>query len=211
MLDFAAMERDTAPLVEKYRDFIAWVKPQMSESRFYHSLGVAELAVYFAKKIGADVDDCFVAGICHDIAKDLPKEEQKQILQKSAFVTDLAIMEHPPLWHAIAGALILKKHRNEFSCITLNVIAATFRHTLGRKDMSKEEECVFLADMLEKNRQWDGVETLRAAAEQDFYSGMALAFRMTIDYHTKTQTYLHPVAWECFDRYAQYLPKEEHK
>ncbi|MGI5825147.1 MAG: bis(5'-nucleosyl)-tetraphosphatase (symmetrical) YqeK [Bacillota bacterium] len=208
-MDFIKMQRETEPLVEKYQYFIDWVKPQMSEKRFVHSMGVAELAVYFAKKIGANVDDCFVAGVCHDIAKDLPKEEQKALLQASAFVTDLEIMNHDPLWHAIAGALILKKHIKEYPCITLNVVSATFRHTLGRKDMSKEEECVFLADMIEKNRSWDGADKLRAVAERDFYAGMALAFKMTIDYQTQNNKYLHPVAWDCFEQYAEYLPKEE--
>lgn len=208
-MNFQKLQQDVEPLVEKYQYFINWVKPQMSEERFVHSMGVAELAVYFAKKIGANIDDCFVAGVCHDIAKDLPKEEQKAILQASAFVTDLDIMNHEPLWHAIVGALILKKHIKEYPCITLNVVAATFRHTLGRKDMSKEEECVFLADMIEKNRHWDGVEELRETAEKDFYAGMALAFKMTIDHQIKNGKYLHPVAWDCFEQYAKYLPKEE--
>ena len=207
-MDFVKMAENAKPLAEKYQYFIDWVKPQMSEKRFAHSMGVAELAAYFAEKIGANVDDCFVAGVCHDIAKELPKEEQKAILQASAFVTDLEIMNHDPLWHAIAGALILKKHITDFPCITLNVVAATFRHTLGRKYMSKEEECVFLADMIEKNRVWDGAEELRAAAEKDFYQGMALAFKMIIDYNTQDGKYLHPVAWDCFEQYAKYLPQK---
>lgn len=203
------MREDAVPYVEKYRDFIDWIKPKMSEKRFNHSMGVAELALYFGKQIGADLDDCFVAGIGHDIAKEMPKEEQKAIIQKSAFVTDLDIMKHDRFWHAIVGALVLKKHMKEFPCITIGVIGATFRHTLGRCDMEKAEECVFLADMIEKNRNWQGVEELRAAAEKDFYCGMATAFKMTIDHLVAKGEFLHPVAWDCFEQYAKYLPKED--
>ena len=207
-MDFAKMQENVAPYIEKHQAFIDWVKPQMSEKRFNHSMGVAELAVYFGEKIGADLDDCFVAGIGHDIAKEMPKDEQKEIMQKSAFVTDLEIMNHDQFWHAIVGALTLKKYMKEFPCITIGVIGATFRHTLGRRDMEKTEECVFLADMIERNRNWDGVEELRAAAEKDFYYGMAMAFKMTIDHLVKKGEYLHPVAWDCFEQYAKYLPQE---
>lgn len=208
-MDFAKMQERAKPLAEKYQDIMDWVRPQMSEKRFNHSLGVAELAVYFADKLGASADDCFVAGICHDIAKELPKDEQRAILQNSAFVTDLEIMEHDQLWHAIVGALILKKHIKEFPCITLGVVAATFRHTLGRVGMEPVEEIIYLADMIEKNRSWDGVDELRAAAEEDFYRGMALSFKMSIDHHLQNGRYLHPVAWDCFEHYAKHLPKEE--
>ena len=68
---------------------------------------------------------------------------------------------------------------------------------------------MYFADMIEKNRSWDGVDDLRAAAEKDFYAGMALSFKMTIDHHSKNGRYLHPVAWDCFEQYSPYLPKEE--
>ena len=57
-------------------EYKAVVRPFLSEKRFYHSECVAAEAEKLAKHYGADPETAWVAGILHDIMKELPPEEQ---------------------------------------------------------------------------------------------------------------------------------------
>ena len=56
-------------------EYKAVVRPFLSEKRFYHSECVAAEAEKLAKHYGADPETAWVAGILHDIMKELPPEE----------------------------------------------------------------------------------------------------------------------------------------
>ena len=48
--------------------------------------------------------------------------------------------------------------------------------------MTKLEKIVYLADMIEPNRTYPGVEAIRAAAEKDLDEGVLLALERTIEH-----------------------------
>ena len=52
------------------------VKSKLTEKRFYHSECVVARAVEYARIYGVDEEKARIAGICHDIAKDIPKAIQ---------------------------------------------------------------------------------------------------------------------------------------
>ena len=58
--------------VNKYMELI---REKLSPYRFHHSVCVAKAAVQLAEKYGADVDRAFLAGLLHDITKEMPPEE----------------------------------------------------------------------------------------------------------------------------------------
>ena len=55
-------------------EYKAAVRPFLSEKRFYHSECVAAEAEKLAKHYGADPETAWVAGILHDIMKELPNK-----------------------------------------------------------------------------------------------------------------------------------------
>lgn len=57
----------------KYEVIYNDAKISLSEKRFRHSEGVAERAVEYAKIYGANIEEAKLAGIAHDIAKEIPK------------------------------------------------------------------------------------------------------------------------------------------
>jgi len=60
--------------------------------------------------------------------------------------------------HAFLGAFVLEK---ELGVTDTEIIDAVRYHTSGKADMSTLGKLVFVADMVEEGRDYDGVEKLR--------------------------------------------------
>ena len=87
-------------------DYRELIRPRMSEYRFLHSCAVAEQARHLAEIWGADPEKAFIAGMVHDICKDMPKEEQLK------YITDNGIkVEYKPV--IVDGASIRLTNEKE--------------------------------------------------------------------------------------------------
>ena len=64
----------------------------------------------------------------------------------------------PEILHGPVGAWIAE---NEFHITNEDILNAIRYHTTGRANMSKLEKIIYIADMIEPNRKFDGVEELR--------------------------------------------------
>ena len=51
----------------------ALIRPMLSDKRYHHSLCVAKEAVRLAMRFGADAEKAELAGILHDITKEIPR------------------------------------------------------------------------------------------------------------------------------------------
>ena len=58
-----------------------WLKANLTEERYEHSLGTAECAKKLAKEYGLDENKAYLAGLIHDCAKCLPKDECVKIIK----------------------------------------------------------------------------------------------------------------------------------
>jgi predicted HD superfamily hydrolase involved in NAD metabolism len=71
------------------------------------------------------------------------------------------------VWHQYAGAYVAEQY---FGVEDEDVLNAVRYHTSGRPNMSELEKLIFLADMLEAERCYQGVEELRTL----FWKGSSL-------------------------------------
>lgn len=67
------------------------------------------------------------------------------------------------LLHGPVGAYIAQ---SEFGITDEELLNAIRFHTTGRASMSRLEKIIFVADMIEPNRRFDGVERLRKKAQK---------------------------------------------
>ncbi len=74
--------------------------------------------------------------------------------------------------HQFLGAYIAEKI---LGIDDSEILTAIKYHTTGRVGMSQLEKIVFMADVLEKSRNFDGVEKLREITEKDFEKGFRLS------------------------------------
>lgn len=163
---------------------LACVKEQLTEQRYTHTIGVMDTAVKLAERFGADVKKAETAAIFHDYAKFRPKEEMKQIIlndNKSLDVLDF----HHELWHAPAGAVLVK---TEAGITDEDILSAIRYHTSGRPGMTLLEKVIYVADYIEPGRRFPGVDEVRVLAEEDLDLALIQALKNTITFlMTKNQ------------------------
>ena len=89
-------------------DYRNIIRCMMGDYRYTHSVNVAEEAVFLAKRYGCDEQKAYIAGILHDITKEIPHEEQLQIIRDGGIILDDVQQNAPKLWHSISGSVYIK-------------------------------------------------------------------------------------------------------
>ena len=179
-----------------YGRFDKVLKARMGEKRYVHSVNVAEEAVRLAKKYGADADKARLAGTLHDITKETSPDEQLAIIESSNIELNGIERPSPKLWHAIAGAGFV---RDVMGIDDEDVFNAIRYHTSGRANMSLLEKCVFIADFTGAERDYDGVDEMRALADKSLEEAMAFGLSFSISDLAKRRLAIDPNSLACYN------------
>lgn len=167
---------------------LEYIKNNLKESRYMHSLGVSETAVSLAKIYGADVDKARISGLIHDCAKEMGKDEMLKLIEDSGIVLDEITLKSPQLLHCHAGAIIAE---NMMEIKDLEILSSIRFHTTGKKNMSLIEKIIYLADYIEPNRSFKGIEAIRETAQVDLDRSVLMAFESTISFVMKNGELIH--------------------
>ena len=146
------------------------------QKRVPHIRGTEEEAMRLAARWGADVNLAQRAGILHDCTKYLELEAQLELCRKYGVELDELEQCTVKLLHSKTGACIARHVFGEPD----EVYRAIFYHTTGRADMSLLEKVIYLADYIEPNRDFDGVEEMRRLAYEDIDRALLMGMDMTI-------------------------------
>lgn len=130
-----------------YTKILKWLKDNLNEKRYIHTLGTADCAKELAKQFGLNEDKAYLAGLLHDCAKCFPNEELLDIIHKHLDVEECEMLNYKTL-HAPVSAYIAE---TEFGITDKEILSAIRWHTLGKLDMSDFEKIVFIADKIEPN------------------------------------------------------------
>lgn len=172
------------------------IKTKMSDYRFTHSVNVSKEAKKLAKLYGADERKAEVAGILHDITKEIPKEEQLQIITDSGIILDDVQKKAPKLWHGISGSVYVREKLNIDDEDILNAIRY---HTTGRAGMSLLEKIIFVADFTSAERTYKGISTMRKKSRKSLESAMLYGFKFTFSDLSKRELAIHPDEVFCYN------------
>ncbi len=130
-----------------YTKILDWLKNNLNEERYLHTLGTADCAKELAEKYGLDNEKAYLAGLLHDCAKCFSNEKLLEIIHKNLHVEECEMLNYKTL-HAPVSAFIAEK---EFNVTDKEILSAIRWHTLGKLDMTDFEKIVFLADKIEPN------------------------------------------------------------
>lgn len=172
------------------------IKSIMSENRYNHCVNVSKEAVKLAKRYGGDEEKAAVAGILHDITKEMPKEEQLQIMLDSGIILDDIQKKAPKLWHGISGSVYIKKH---FGIEDEDILNAICYHTTGRAGMSLLEKIIFVADFTSEERTYKGVATMRKKSRKSLEDAMLYGFKFTFSDLSSRELAIHPDELACYN------------
>ncbi len=154
----------------------------LNPNRVNHVLGCRDTAVALAKKWGADQVDAARAGILHDITKALDGPLQLTLCRAYGRILDDFSRKYPKTLHALTGSLVAERIFGENKA----VVSAIESHTTGKANMNLLETIIYVADYMEPNRDFPGVERLRALAFTDIRAALKLGLEMTLE-HLKDQ------------------------
>ena len=139
-----------------------FIKTNLKESRYRHSMGVEEMAVRLARLHGADSEKAAFAGRYHDLAKNFDEETMDAYIRKYGLPEYL--IGNNALAHSKVGAAILE---NEFGVTDREILDSVRYHTTARKDMTLLDEVIFVADVVEDNRTYSDLDYYQDLAYRD--------------------------------------------
>ena len=145
--------------------------------RVPHAAGCSRTAAELAQRFGADTDAARRAGILHDVTKALTPSEQLKLCETYGMMLSDFERKNAKLLHAKTGAAVAERVFGE----SPEVCKAIRWHTTGRAGMNTLEKIIYLADYMEPNRDFPGVEKLRAAAQTDLDAAVALGLEMSVE------------------------------
>ena len=148
----------------------------LTYKRMAHVLGTEEEAARLARRYGADVTQARIGALLHDCTKKLNMAQQLALCEKYQIALDDMEQHTLKLLHAKTGAALA---RDVFG-VEDAVAEAICWHTTGKANMTLLEKILYLADYMEPNRNFPGVDTLRAAVYADIDEGLALGLEMTV-------------------------------
>ena len=137
------------------------IRPRLDDSRYYHSLCVAESASELAKKYGSNYQKAYIAGLLHDITKQTNEDEQLQIFEKFGILCEDTQKDSKALWHAATGAAFVE---NVLGFSDRDFLNAIRYHTTSRKGASLLEDVVYIADFISADRDYPDVDVMRDKA-----------------------------------------------
>lgn len=135
----------------------------LSEKRYNHSLMVADQAKSLAIKYQLNYEEAYLAGLLHDIAKELTLEENIKLVNKYQLPKELLQDEYNKIIHADIGAELAKERYN----INDNIYYAIKYHTIGNENMNAFAKIIFIADKIGRKNLKPELELIKELAFQD--------------------------------------------
>lgn len=179
-----------------YAELEAHVKSKMSERRFVHSQGVAEACARLAGRYGADVERARLAGILHDVCKELPTDEQLKLIENCGILLSTAERNNPPLLHAPAGAAYVQQ---VLGVTDPEIVTAIRCHTGGKAGMTTLEKILFVADFISEDRTYPGVEQLREAAKDSLEAVIVEGIAYTVTERVEQRLLIEPASLDAYN------------
>ncbi len=148
----------------QYAAMRRYLKRHLSPHRFEHSVATAQVARKLAYRHGECPENAEMAGLSHDYAKEFDNRETLALIDAFGIEREPCIVENPNLAHGEVAAVLLQRD----GWIEETAILDAIRwHTYGHPEMSVLAKIIYLADIIEPSRNFEGVETIRHLAMEN--------------------------------------------
>jgi len=166
-----------------------YLESNLSPKRYAHSIRSADFACQLAKVHGEDSEKAYLAGLLHDIAKEMSPEEA----QKYSSELDESKLSFTDVAHSFIGA---EAAGNIFGIQDIDILNAIRYHTTARLNMSALEKIIFIADKIEEGRNYPESDYLKALAESDLDKATLAILQITTSIAQSKGKQIHPLSLE---------------
>lgn len=178
-------------------------------NRLKHVYGVLDTALSLGKRFDLDLDKLTYAALLHDITKYYDNKKQEEIIRNN-YKNYQRILEefNSQILHSFTAVIYAKEVYNIVDDEILNSISS---HTVGRPNMSRYEEIVFISDYIEPNRTYDSCIKVRKIANQNLQLAVYTAIDDSIKYYEKEHSKIPKQAYDAREFYEQLLEENHGK
>lgn len=159
-----------------------YLKNNLSEYRYNHSLRVMEEAKRLAIHYNCDVDKCMLCGLTHDIAKEYGNTQNEEVIKKYKISKDMLDDFSSKTIHGLIGSFVVLEKYN----FSTDMVNAVRYHTTGYPSMDLLSKIVYLADKIESGKHYPLIEEERRLAYLDIDKAIILCLENQIK-HLKEQ------------------------
>ena len=125
------------------------VRARLDHERFTHSRNTALLSWDLCHRLGFDPQKGYLAGIAHDICKELEESELMRLARQDSGGISKLEQKKPGLLHARAAAVYVNR---KYGVKDKDILEAIRYHTTGVRDMGPIAKIVYIADKIEMSR-----------------------------------------------------------
>ena len=177
-------------LYKDHSEMVEKVKSSLPEKRWDHTRKVVLTGLKMNAEIGLPREKVFVACLLHDCMK--YAEKVYDSVPKDTIGTKVL--------HAFNGA---EEARFGYGIEDEDILNAVRYHTTGRAGMSPLEKLVYVADMIEPNRTFEGVEELRALTKKSLDLGFEACIRYSYANLALLGKPIYYLTVECYNYYCK--------
>lgn len=156
---------------------IEYIEGNMTEKRRIHTYAVAEEAKKLARRYGEDMEKTELAALFHDFFRGVPEKALNGYVRQLGLSP--AYLNNANLAHSKIAAYVMEK---DYEIQDQDIINAVSYHTTGRANMSKLEKIIYLADAIEPNRSYPGIDEIRELAYKDLDEACLASLTRSIEY-----------------------------
>mgnify|MGYP000939933800 FL=1 len=169
-------------------DIGKFVQERVTPFRYKHSQRVADLAVKLAKKHGLDAKEAYLAGILHDLCREIPPERLLALAKEH----NIIVAEYEKNWPIVLhGKVAAEVYQDQFNLSDAVKDAIAF-HVTGRPGMRELAYIIYLADKLEEGRDYPGIEKLRLLAMENYPAALLESLNSSLYYLLQKGCPIHP-------------------
>lgn len=174
---------------------LATIKKALSTERYDHTVRVLDVAKRLVSHYDICKKDVELAVVFHDYAKEMNEDELKQYIIEYKIDENL-LSYNRELWHGPVAAHIVQ---HQFGITNKSILNAIYYHTTGRANMDNVELTLFVADYIEPNRNFSGLEEVREIAYINLHEAALLTLKNTIPYLIKKGATIFPDTFHAYN------------
>lgn len=163
-------------------DIEQYLQKNLTEKRLIHSVSTAETSKKLCLKFNLDSEKGYIAGLLHDVARELPEGEMRGLALSDGKGTIKEEEDNFVLLHGRAGAVTAKKI---FSVNDEFITEAIRLHTTGDSGMCELSKIVFIADYIEPKRKYMTQSFIDSLEGKPLDSMLLTVIYATVDYLRK--------------------------
>ncbi len=174
------------------------MQDRLSAKRFQHCLGVEQAARHLAQLNDYSLEKAGLAGLLHDYAKELSDSDFLALIDKYSLDPDLKNWGNN-IWHGKVG---IYKIQEDLGLTDAEILKAIEDHTTGSHQMTTLDKIVYVADYIEDNRDFPGVNQARQIAEQALDKAVAYETAHTLAHLIERKLPIYPQTIETYNAFV---------